>query len=123
MTTTNQFPHQNGEEQLKKALTRSLTNQLNQGERHFRQTMASQENLAQTAKDYAQRCDQGNAAILTMADEISDQISESQEMMATKSDVDDLRKLMTSIQTQLFKYDHYVVPRNESHFAQEDIDE
>ena len=64
-----------GDSEGRRALVRTLTNQMNQDEWHFRQTMASQEALDRKQTEYAQRSDQGHHSICSMVDQVSDQIA------------------------------------------------
>ena len=74
MTT---FPTpENDDTKVRQAMVRVLTNQMNQQERHHRHNMASQEELADSARLAAERSDQGHHSILSMIDEVSDQIAE-----------------------------------------------
>ena len=95
-------------------MVRALTNQMNQAERHHRHNMASQEELADSARLAAQRSDQGHHSILSMIDEVSEQVAEGHEVMATKADLDALRQQMTRIEEHLIKFDHVQIPREES---------
>ena len=49
-----------------------------------------------------------------MLDEVSGQISEGHEAMATKSDVHALRLQLNRIEEHLIQYDHVVIPRDQS---------
>ena len=104
----------NDDSEGRRALVRTLTNQLNQNERHHRHTMASQEELADSARLAAERSDQGHHSILSMIDEVSDQIAEGHEAMATKADIDALRQQMNRIEEHLIQNDHVVIPRDQS---------
>ena len=109
-----------GDSEGRRALVRTLTNQMNQEERHFRQTMASQEALDRKQTEYAQRSDQGHHSICSMVDQVSDQIAEGHERMATKADVDALRQQMNRIEEHLIQNDHLVIPRDQSNVDPED---
>ena len=112
MTT---FPTpENDDTAARQAMVRVLTNQMNQTERHHRHNMASQEELAESARLAAERSDQGHHSILSMIDEVSDQIADGHEVMATKADLDVLRQQMTRIEEHLIKFDHVQIPREES---------
>lgn len=113
MSTTPNSPT-NDDSQGRQALIRTLTNQLNQNERHHRHTMISQQDLADNAKQNAERSDQGHHSICSMLDEVSDQIAEGHEAMATKSDIAALQKQMARIEEHLSQNDHVVIPREES---------
>ena len=104
----------NDDTKVRQAMVRVLTNQMNQQERHHRHNMASQEQLADSARLAAQRSDQGHHSILSMIDEVSDQIAEGHKAMATKADLDALRQQMTRIEEHLIKFDHVQIPREES---------
>ena len=68
MTT---FPTpENDDTKVRQAMVRVLTNQMNQQERHHRHNMASQEELADSARLAAERSDQGHHSILSMIDEV-----------------------------------------------------
>ena len=112
MTT---FPTpENDDTKVRQAMVRVLTNQMNQQERHHRHNMASQEELADSARLAAERSDQGHHSILSMIDEVSDQIAESQEVMATKADIARVERKMDKVVEHLIRYDHIVIPREES---------
>ena len=112
MTT---FPTPNNDDtKVRQAMVRVLTNQMNQTERRHRHNMASQEELADAARLAAERSDQGHHAILSMADEISDQIAEGHQQMATKTDLAAIAEQLAVIQDHLIKYDHIVIPREQS---------
>ena len=112
MTT---FPTpENDDTKVRQAMVRVLTNQMNQQERHHRHNMASQEELADSARLAAERSDQGHHSILSMIDEVSDQIAEGHEAMATKADIDALRQQMNRIEEHLIQNDHVVIPRDQS---------
>ena len=113
MTTFPTAPHSDDSDG-RRALVRTLTNQMNKDERHFRQMMASQEDIDRKQTEYAQRSDQGHHSICSMLDEVSGQISEGHEVMATKSDVDALRQQLNRIEEHLIQYDHLVIPKEES---------
>ena len=118
MTT---FPTpENDDTKVRQAMVRVLTNQMNQTERHHRHNMASQEELADSARKAAERSDHGHAAILSMADELSDQIAEGHERMATKADVLALQQQMNRIEEHLIQNDHLVIPRDQSNVDAED---
>ena len=112
MTT---FPTpENDDTKVRQAMVRVLTNQMNQQERHHRHNMASQEELADSARLAAERSDQGHHAILSMIDQVSDQIAESHETAATKADIAALEQKMDKVVEHLIRYDHIVIPREES---------
>ena len=112
MTT---FPTpENDDTKVRQAMVRVLTNQMNQQERHHRHNMASQEELADSARLAAERSDQGHHSILSMIDEVSDQIAESHEVMATKADITALQHKVDLVVEHLIRYDHIVIPREES---------
>ena len=113
MTTFPTAPN-NDDSEGRRALVRTLTNQLNQNERHHRHTMASQEELADSARMAAERSDQGHHSILSMIDEVSDQIAEGHETAATKADIAALEQKMDKVVEHLIRYDHIVIPREES---------
>ena len=119
MSTTPNSPT-NDDSQGRQALVRTLTNQLNQNERHHRHTMISQQDLADNAKQYAERSDQGHHSICSMLDEVSDQIAEGHEQMATKADVRALLQKMNRIEEHLIQNDHVVIPRDQSNLDLED---
>lgn len=98
----------------RQAMVRTLTNQMNQSERLHRHLMISQKDLADSAKRYAERSDQGHHSICSMLDEVSDQITEGHEVMATKADLEALRQQLSRIEEHLIKYDHVQIPREES---------
>ena len=103
---------------VRQAMVRALTHQMNQTERHHRHNMAGQEELAARGKEYAERSDQGHHSICSMLDEVSDQISEGHEAMATKAQVDALKKQVDLVVEHLIKYDHIVIPRDQSNDQQ-----
>ena len=112
MTT---FPTpENDDTKARQAMVRVLTNQMNQQERHHRHNMASQEELADSARLAAERSDQGHHSILSMIDEVSDQIAEGHEVMATKADIARVERKMDKVVEHLIRYDHIVIPREES---------
>ena len=112
MTT---FPTpENDDTKVRQAMVRALTNRMKQSERHHRHNMASQEELADSARLAAERSDQGHHSILSMIDQVSDQIGESQNVLATKADVLALRQQMNRIEEHLIQYDHVVIPRSQS---------
>ena len=113
MSTTPNSPT-NDDIQGRQALVRTLTNQLNQNERHHRHTMISQQDLADNAKQYAERSDQGHHSICSMLDEVSDQIADGHEVMATKADIVALEQKVNLVVEHLIKNDHVVIPREES---------
>lgn len=113
MTSTS-TSHDGDDMKVRQAMVRALTHQMNQSERHHRHNMSSQEALAADAKQFAERSDQGHHAICSMLDGVSDQISEGHELMATKADLLALQKQMTRIEEHLIKFDHVVIPREES---------
>ena len=102
------------------ARVRALTHQMNQTERHHRHNMASQEELADSARKAAERSDQGHHSICSMIDEVSDQIAEGREQMATKADVLVLLQKMNRIEEHLIQNDHLVIPRDQSNVDAED---
>jgi hypothetical protein len=112
MTTTISLPNDD-DTKARQAMVRALTNQMNQAERHHRRNMTSQEELAHSARQAAKRSDQGHASILSMIDEVSDQIAEGHQVMATKADIETLRNQMNRIEEHLIKYDHIVIPRDQ----------
>lgn len=114
MTSTTPTFRSSDDTDSRRALVRTLTNQLNQNHGHHRQLMTSHEELAEKAKQYAERSDQGNHAILSMADEISDQIAEGHQQMATKADLAAIAEQLAVIQDHLIQYDHIVIPRDQS---------
>ena len=113
MTTPSNFSNEE-DVRSRRALVRTLTNQLNEQHRSHRQTMASHEDLARTTKAAALRSDQGHATILSMVDELSDQIAEGHQVMATKSDLAAIAEQLAVIQEHLIQYDHVVIPRGQS---------
>ena len=108
MTT---FPNpDNDDTKVRQAMVRALTHQMNQTERHHRHNMASQEELAESARKAAELSDHGHAAILSMADELSDQIARGHEWMATKAEVLAPRQQMNRIEEHHIKNDHVLTP-------------
>ena len=112
--TTSTPSFNNDDAESRRALVRTLTNQLNLNERHHRQSMASHEDLSETTREAALRSDQGHATILSMVDELSDQIAEGHQQMATKSDLTAIAEQLAVIHEHLIRYDHIVIPREES---------
>ena len=110
MTT---FPTAGDDTKVRHAMVRTLTHQMNQTERHHR-TMTGQEELAARSKEYAERSDQGHHSICSMLDEVSDQISEGHEAMATKADIAALNEKMDRVVEHLIRFDHVVIPRDQS---------
>lgn len=117
----------NDDTKVRQAMVRALTHQMNQTERHHRHSMASQEELADSVRKAAERSDHGHAEILSMADELSDQIAEGnrqiaegREQMATKADVLVLLQKMKLIEEHLKTNDHDLIPRDQSNLDLED---
>ena len=110
----------NDDTQVRQAMVRALSHQMNQTERHHRHNMSSQDELADSARLNAERSDQGHHCILSMIDEVSDQIAEGHEAMATKADIDALRQQMNRIEEHLIQNDHVVIPWDQSNVDPED---
>ena len=55
-----------------------------------------------------------------MVDQVSDQIAEGHDRLATKADVDALRQQMNRIEEHLIQNDHLVIPRDQSNVDPED---
>ena len=118
--TTFPIPPGKDDTEVRQALVRSINNQSNQSERHFRRFMASHEDLADKGKEYAERSDQGHHSILSMVDELSDQIAEGHELMATKADIAALEQKVNRVVEHLKMYDHVQIPRDQSTVDPED---
>ena len=99
MTTAPQNPQP--QQQVTEALIRTLTNMLNQSERHHRHTMISQEDLAGLIESNQHRADVGIGEVLKML-----MISEEQRQVD--------RELLEKIATHLDLHDHLVIPRDQS---------
>ena len=104
----------NEDAKVRHALVRSLTNQMNQSERHHRHYMVGQEEIADSARKNAERSDQGHHSILSMLDEVSDQIAEGHAAMATKADFAVLQQKMDRVLEHLRVNDHVAIPREQS---------
>ena len=91
----------------RRALVRSLTNLLNQTERHHRHAMVSQEDLAGLIEANQHRADVGIGEVLKML-----MISEEERKVD--------RQLLKKIATHLDLNDHLVIPRDQSTADAED---
>ena len=91
----------------RRALVRSLTNILNQTERHHRHTMVSQEDLAGLIESNHHRTDVGIGEVLKML-----MISEEERQVD--------RQLLQKIVQQLDMNDYLVIPRDQSTADEED---
>ena len=94
-------------QQVTEALIRTLTNMLNQSERHHRHTMVSQEDLAGLIEANQHRADVGIGEVLKML-----MISEEERQVD--------RQLLQKIATHLDLNDHLVIPRDQSTADAED---
>ena len=123
--TTSPTSQNNDDAKVRQALVRSLTNQMNQSERHHRHYMVGQEEIADSARKNAERSDQGHHSILSMLDEVSDQIAEGHGAMATKADIAELQQAtkgdisvlqqkMDRVLEHLRVNDHVAIPREQS---------
>ena len=106
MTTFPTSP-KNEDSEGRHALVRSLTNLLNQSERHHRHAMVSQEDLAGLIEANQHRADVGIGEILKML-----MISEEERQVD--------RQLLQKIATHLDLNDHLVIPRDQSTADAED---
>ena len=100
MTTIPTHPNSEDSEG-RRALVRSLTNMLNQAERHHRHAMVSQEDLAGLIEANQHRADVGIGEVLKML-----MISEEERQVD--------RQLLQKIATHLDLNDHLVIPRDQS---------
>lgn len=116
MTTTNQFPERN-EGDFRKALVRTLTNQMNQSERHHRQNLISQEGLAQQAKDNQHRTEMSVGEMLNMLMHTEEARKDDRELLLVLMERIDDR--LVKIDQHLIKHDHVVIPKEESNFFEE----
>lgn len=116
-TTGGAEPGDSAEQRAREATNRCIANLTNVSVSRHRQTMASQEALARDIRRYAERHDQGNGALLQMADAISDQIADGHEAMATKADLARVEQKIDLLLAHRQQVDYVEIPREERCFT------
>ena len=115
MTNAPTFPSNNDDES-RRALIRTLTNGLNQRERHHRQTMASQEGLSTQIDERQHRTDVGIGEVLKMQMHTEDARKEDSD--ATKQSLAVITGLLGSILKELQGNDFLRIPKEERQYTE-----
>ena len=115
MTNATNSPS-NRDDESRRALIRTLTNGLNQRERHHRQTMASQEDLSAQIDERQHRTDVGIGEVLKMQMHTEDARKEDSD--ATKESLAVVTGLLGSILKELQGNDFLRIPKEERQFTE-----
>ena len=106
----------NNDDDFRRALVRSLTNGLNQSERHYRQTMASQEDLSTQIDERQHRTDVGIGEVLKMQMHTEDARQEDRD--ANKEALAGVTGLLGSILKELQGNDFLRIPKEERQYTE-----
>ena len=120
MTNATNSPS-NRDDESRRALIRTLTNGLNQRERHHRQTMASQEDLSAQIDERQHRNDVGIGEVLKMQMHTEDARKDDND--THKKELAEVKRLLGSILKELQGNDFLRIPKEERQFTEDPEEE
>ena len=120
MTNATNSPS-NRDDESRRALIRTLTNGLNQRERHHRQTMASQEDLSAQIDERQHRNDVGIGEVLKMQMRTEDARKDDND--THKKELAEVKRLLGSILKELQGNDFLRIPKEERQFTEDPEEE